>query len=212
MMADRPKFVTQDELWVEITGTARPAPALFLDRDGAVIEERHYLSDPAGVALIDGAGDCIRRAAARRWHVVLVTNQAGIGRGLFGWSEFAQVQARVVEMLAAQGAALDAVLACPFHPEGQTPHRHADHSARKPNPGMLLAAADELDIDLGASWIVGDRAGDIGAGRNAGLLAGVHVGTGHGGKERAPALALARPGYAVQTAASIADVPALIGL
>jgi D-glycero-D-manno-heptose 1,7-bisphosphate phosphatase len=210
-MADRPEFVTDDHLWVEIIGAARPAPALFLDRGGAVIEEKHYLSDPSGVEVIDGAAECIRGAAGKGWHVVLVTNQAGIGRGLYGWGEFAAVQDRLVALLAEQEAFLDAVLACPFHPEGRGMLQHADHPARKPNPGMLLAAARRLDIDLSSSWIVGDRAADVEAGRNARLQAAVHVVTGHGDGERGAAMALARPDYAVHPADSIADVPALAG-
>lgn len=209
-MADRPEFVTQDQLWVEVSGAARRAPALFLDRDGVVIEEKHNLSDPAGVAIIPGAAETIRWAADRGWHAVLVTNQAGIGRGLFGWAEFTAVQARMTALLADLGATLDAVMACPFHPEGQGALRHADHPARKPNPGMLLAAAERLDIELAASWIVGDRARDIAAGRNAGLAGAVHVTTGHGAAEAAEALALADAGFTVQAAATIAAVPGLL--
>lgn len=208
-MADRPEFVTQDQLWLEVTGTARRAPALFLDRDGAVIEEKYNLSDPAGVALIPGAADTIRWAADRGWHVVLVTNQSGIGRGLFGWPEFAAVQARMTGLLADRGATLDAVLACPFHPQGKGSLRHGDHPTRKPNPGMLLAAAERLDIVLSESWIVGDRVRDIAAGRNAGLAGAVHVATGHGG-EAEQALALAGEGFSVHPAASIAAVPDLL--
>lgn len=209
-MADRPEFVTQDQLWVEVTGLPRRSPALFLDRDGAVIEEKHNLSDPAGVVLIPGAAETIRWAADQGWHIVLVTNQAGIGRGLFGWPEFAAVQARMTELLAKQGASFDAVMACPFHPEGQGALRHPDHPARKPNPGMLLAAAERLDIELSGSWIVGDRARDIAAGEAAGLAGAVHVATGHGGNEAAEALALARAGFSVYSAGSIAAVADLL--
>jgi D-glycero-D-manno-heptose 1,7-bisphosphate phosphatase len=209
-MAERLKFVTQDGLWLQVGGAARRAPALFLDRDGAVIEEKHYLSEPGGVVLIPGAAAAIRWAAERGWHVVLVTNQAGIGRGLFGWPEFAAVQARIADLLAADGAVLDAVVACPFHPDGQGALRHPDHPARKPNPGMLLAAAERLDIELAASWIVGDRVLDIAAGFNAGLAGAVHVSTGHGGSEAARALAFASKEFTVLPAGSIAQVPDLL--
>ncbi len=202
-MSDPPVQVGDDLIWAEAFSAPRRAPALFLDRDGVIVEEVHYLHQAEKAKLIPGAAETIKLARARGLHVVVVTNHSGIGRGLYGWPEFIAVQARMLADLAALGASVDAVLACPFIAGGQPPYGHPDHPARKPNPGMLLAAADMLEIDLAASWIVGDRAGDIEAGRRAGLAGGLHVLTGHGPHDRQAALALGRPGYAVLGEASI---------
>jgi len=138
--------------------------------------------------------------------VVVVTNQGGIGLGHFGWAEFAAVQDRLLDLLAAKGAHVDGVFASPFHPRATGPFAHPDHPSRKPNPGMLLAAADWLAIDLARSWIVGDHARDLEAAKRAGLAGGLHVLTGHGGEDgqRDQALALADDGFRVLTAMSIA--------
>jgi D-glycero-D-manno-heptose 1,7-bisphosphate phosphatase len=203
-MAGRPAQVGDDLIWTEVFSPPRRASCLFLDRDGVVIEDAEYLSNPDGVRLIDGAAEAIRRSRRAGVHVVLVTNQSGIARGYYGWDEFAAVQARLEAMLADLDAGFDAVLACPFHAEGRPPFRHPAHPCRKPNPGMLLKAAGLLDIDLPSSWIIGDRTDDIGAGANAGLAGGIHVLTGHGASHRGRVGALAGVDYRVDTADNIA--------
>ncbi len=189
-------------------------PALFLDRDGCVVVEAHYLHKVEDVKLIEGVTEVIAEANARGVAVVFVTNQAGVGYGYFGWPDFFLVQERILSDLAEGGARVDGVYACPFHAKGRPPYQHPDHPARKPNPGMLLAAAEELNLDLERSWIVGDRAGDIGAGLNAGLAGGVQVATGHGTKEgeRENALALARDGYRVAAVPSLAQAADVVDL
>ncbi|MBK5956886.1 hypothetical protein CCR97_01460 [Rhodoplanes elegans] len=171
--------------WVERLAVDVPPgrPALFLDRDGVVVEETHYLSEPAKVRLLDGAARVIAWCNARGLPVVLVTNQAGIARGYFGWREFEAVQQEIVRRLVAAGARLDLVLACAFHDTGDAPYRVAEHPWRKPNPGMILAAAEMLAIDLPASAVIGDKVSDLEAGAAAGLARAVLVRTGHGGDE-----------------------------
>ncbi len=189
-----------------------PRPALFLDRDGAVLVETHYLCEAAKAALIPGAAGVIRQANELGIATILITNQAGIGLGYFGWDAFIDVQECMLDQLAAAGAALDGVFACPFHAKSEPPYRHPEHPARKPNPGMLLRAAEHLNIDLAASWIIGDRRSDLAAGKNAGIEGGQHVLTGHGGSEgeQAAALALDDGGFKAVPAASIADALNLI--
>jgi len=172
-----------------------PRPTLFLDRDGTLIEQVHHLADPAQVRLIPGAAAAVAAVRAAGWRVVLVTNQSGISRGLFGWPDFAAVQAEILRGLHAEGASLDLVAACPFHPA---------HPWRKPEPGMILAAAAALPIDLAGSRIVGDKADDLRAGRAAGLAAGILVTTGYGEGEQTAATALATPDFAVSCAQSLA--------
>ncbi|MBT4932245.1 MAG: HAD-IIIA family hydrolase [Rhodospirillaceae bacterium] len=194
--------------------TSKPRPALFLDRDGCVVAEAHYLHKAEDVDLIAGAADVIARANTLEIAVVFVTNQAGVGYGYFGWQDFFQVQNEILGRLTAGGAKVDGVYACPFHEKAKPPYDHPDHPSRKPNPGMLMAAAAEMNLDLGRSWIIGDRAGDLEAGLNAGIAGGVHVATGHGTREgeREAALDLKAKNFQALAASSIAEAPQLIGL
>jgi D-glycero-D-manno-heptose 1,7-bisphosphate phosphatase len=152
-------------------------PALFLDRDGVLIDDVHYLSDPDRVHVLAGADRLLQLAAARGWSVVVITNQSGIARGFFDWQAYDAVTER---MLAAFGArsAIDAIYANGYGPDqGAQPWR-------KPNPGMLVEAASDLNIDLSRSVLVGDRLSDLKAGLNAEVPTLVHVLTGHGKIER----------------------------
>lgn len=162
-------------------------PALFLDRDGTVIDNIPYLADPAGVSLLPGARESIAAFQAAGYAVIMVTNQSGVARGLLSPERYQAVEAAVI---AALGAGLvDATYACPFHP---------DHPWRKPEPGMLRAAASDLALLLGQSTMIGDTLADAMAGANAGVARVVHVLTGHGSLERASveAWASARAGGA----------------
>ncbi|MEO5337785.1 MAG: HAD-IIIA family hydrolase [Magnetospirillum sp. WYHS-4] len=190
----------------------RPVPALFLDRDGVVVVEVNYLHRIEDARLERGAAEAIGSANRLGVPVVFVTNQAGIGYGYFGWPEFAAVQEKILTDLAAAGAFVDAVLACPHHAKGQPPYDHPDHPARKPNPGMLTRAASLLDLDLARSWMVGDRASDLEAAKRAGLEGAVHVLTGHGSREgeEAKCQAVAGPRFRVRTAPSIAEAIPLL--
>ncbi|SMF38197.1 D-glycero-D-manno-heptose 1,7-bisphosphate phosphatase [Tistlia consotensis] len=210
-----PRSLQPDGLWCERRRQVPPPSprALFLDRDGVVVEEVGFLHRPQEVRLAAGAAALCRAARAAGWTVVLVTNQSGIGRGRYGWPEFAATQAEIERQLAAAGAPepFDLVLACPHHPEGIEPYRHADAPGRKPNPGMLARAIELLALEPAASWIVGDRAVDLEAGRRAGLAGGLHLSTGHGrdAGEREQALASATPAYRVLAAD---DLPAALTL
>jgi D-glycero-D-manno-heptose 1,7-bisphosphate phosphatase len=139
----------------------------------------------------------------------MATNQAGIGRGYFGWAEFKSVQDAIVASLAADGAKIDAVYACAHHPLAQGSFAHPDHPARKPNPGMLLQAASDLALDLKTSWLVGDKAIDIEAAKRAGIAGALQVATGYGAAERHLASKLASPVFEVRLGRSIADAMTL---
>lgn len=200
-----------DFLWSQILCSPSDClgrAALFLDRDGAVVHEVNYLHRAQDVRLIAGAADVIRAANRAGIPVVLTTNQAGIGRSYYAWEHFVEVQDRLIADLAENEARIDAVFACAHHSDARAPYLHPDHPARKPNPGMMFMARDRLGIALDRSWIVGDRAIDIRAGRNAGLAGGTHVRTGHGARanERETASALARPDFQVHLADSILDL------
>ena len=151
----------------------------------------------------------IAAANTRGIAVVLVTNQAGIGRGYCGWTEFEAVQKAILSALVAEGARLDAVYACPHHPDGRDEFSHPNHPARKPNPGMLLQAACDLDLDLKTSWLVGDKVSDVEAAKRAGIAGAMQVATGHGIAERQRVFALAVPAFEVRFALSIVDAMTL---
>jgi D-glycero-D-manno-heptose 1,7-bisphosphate phosphatase len=145
-------------------------PAVFVDRDGTLMEEVHYCNDPANVRIIPGAGAALRELRSAGYVTVLVTNQSGIGRGIITRAQYESVHLRLIELLGEN--TIDRAYMC-ADPNGQ-PSTH-----RKPSPGMLLEAAADLSLDLGSSWIIGDKALDIECGINAGV-AGVLVKTGYG--------------------------------
>jgi D-glycero-D-manno-heptose 1,7-bisphosphate phosphatase len=159
--------------------------------------------------LVRGAEAVIAAANRRGIPVVLVTNQSGVGRGYYGWGDFAAVQQAISSQLAVQGAWLDAVYACAHHPTATGVFCHPDHPARKPNPGMILRAAAALDLELGKSWLIGDRAIDIEAAKRAGLAGAMLVTTGYGENDRLKAKDLAAANFMVRFGASIADAPTL---
>ena len=178
-----------DLLWrdIRVGRSAVPVPALFLDRDGVIVEEKDHLGDPDEVEMLDGAAALILEARRRGMLVIEITNQAGIGYGMYGWGDFAKVENRIRAELAASGAALDAAFACPYHDKGSGVYRVADHPWRKPNPGMLLEAQRLLNIDLSRSVFVGDKVSDLEAARKAGIPRAVLVLTGHGKVHAEPA-------------------------
>ncbi|HSJ13514.1 MAG TPA: D-glycero-beta-D-manno-heptose 1,7-bisphosphate 7-phosphatase [Longimicrobiales bacterium] len=153
-------------------------PAVFLDRDGTIIVEKHYLADPAGVELIPGAAEALARLARAGYALVLITNQSGIARGLYARTDFERVQQRVEALLLEQGVRLDGVYHCPHHPDFDGPCE-----CRKPAPGLFRRAADELGLDLSGSACVGDRLSDLEAALAFGARA-LLVLTGHGERER----------------------------
>jgi len=135
--------------------------ALFLDRDGVIIEETGYLHEPDQARLIPRAAEGIARANAAGIPVVVVTNQAGVARGYYGEADVRAVHARIDELLAPHGARIDRYYYCPHHPTaGQGVYR-VDCSCRKPQPGMLLQAAAELGLELPTCVLVGDKLSDL---------------------------------------------------
>ena len=133
-------------------------PAVFFDRDGTLIEDLHYLRDPAGVRLLPGTADAVRRLNAAGYAAVVVTNQSGIARGLLTESEYQATARRLDALLAAEGAMLDGHYHCPHHPSLSGPC-----DCRKPGVLLYRRAAADLHLDPAASWWVGDRLRDVAA-------------------------------------------------
>ncbi len=146
------------------------SPAVFLDRDDTIMEDRGYIADPDEVCLLPGAAEAVRRFTHAGHLVVVVSNQSGIARGLFTEKELTAVHARLEELLGTAGAHLNGAYYCPYlaGPEATVKAYQRDSELRKPRPGMLLQAAEEMDIDLSHSWMIGDSLRDVQAGAAAG--------------------------------------------
>ena len=152
---------------------------MLIDRDGCLTDEVGYVNHVSRIRLLPRTGEAVRRLNQVGVPAVMVTNQAGIARGYFSEDVLHAVNAEMVRQLAAQGARLDGLYVCTHHPhEGRPPYR-AECDCRKPKPGLLQRAARELDLDLAASVMVGDRISDVAVGQAVGA-AGVLVLTGYG--------------------------------
>ncbi len=142
--------------------------AVFLDRDDTLIEDPGYISHPDQVKLLEGVPEALSELRRMGYKLIVVSNQSAVARGIITEKVLAQIHERLEELLARQSATLDKIYYCPDHPDGAIPRYRKESPWRKPAPGMLLAAAEELDIDLTDSWLVGDSAHDIDAGKSAG--------------------------------------------
>jgi len=142
-------------------GPARERPAVFLDRDGTIIQKISYLHDPDGVELLDGAAEALALLRQHGFLLVIVSNQSGIGRGLLTFDDLVRVHDRLMACLAERGVEPDGTYYCPHAPWERC-------ECRKPMPGLLLQAARELRLDLRRSFMIGDAPNDIEAGRRAG--------------------------------------------
>jgi D-glycero-D-manno-heptose 1,7-bisphosphate phosphatase len=145
-------------------------PCVFLDRDETIIDDPGFINDPDHVQLKAGAADAIRSLRGAGYKVVVVTNQSGIARGLLDEEQLEAVHARLLAVLEEHDATVDAIYYCPYldGPEAVVESYRQRSDLRKPNPGLLLQAAEELDLDLTRSWMIGDRPSDIEAGARAG--------------------------------------------
>jgi len=156
-----------------------PRAAVFLDRDGTIVEDAGpgFLHDPGQVRLVPGAGEAIRRLGEAGFLVVAVTNQSGIARGLYTAADYEAVQRRLVELLATHGARLDASYFCPHHPQFTGPC-----DCRKPGTKLFLDAQRALGMDFARSWWVGDRLSDVQPARLLGGGSGAPGGQGRAGR------------------------------
>ena len=151
-----------------------PSPAVFLDRDGTIMRDVDYCSDPNAIELFDGVIDALRKLKKAGFKLFVITNQSGIGRGYFTEQEYRAVESELNRKLGAE--LIDATYFCPDKPG-------KDSRRRKPAPEMVLEAARDHNLDLKRSFFVGDKAIDIDCGRNAGVRT-VLVRTGYGHSEK----------------------------
>jgi len=156
--------------------------AIMIDRDGTVCREVGYIDSPDKIELLPGSAEAIVEASNAGYQVVLITNQAGIARRLFDEETLADIHDRLRELLGARGARLDGIYYCPHHPDADHPTYGGECVCRKPKPGLLTRALDEMGIDLAGSYMIGDHERDAAAAIEAGVVP-VMVRTGHGAQQ-----------------------------
>lgn len=154
--------------------------AVFLDRDGTIIEECHYLKDPSKVKLLPGVALGIKLLKEKGFLIVIVTNQSGIAKGYFDFAALEQVHVEMTRQLTVEGVMIDKIYSCPHHPGGIIEPYNINCQCRKPDIVMALQAEKDLDIDLKHSYMIGDKEIDIAFGKNFGAKAAILVATGYG--------------------------------
>ena len=149
-------------------------PAIFIDRDGVVIENRaEYVLDWSQVSIFPEAIRALTNVAPEKYKIIIVTNQSAVGRGIISMETAVDINDRLIRLIQNMGSRIDGVYLCPHAPEDEC-------NCRKPKPGLLLQAAGELSLDLKRSWMIGDAWSDIQAGQAAGVHMTVMVKTGRG--------------------------------
>ena len=143
--------------------------AVFIDRDGTISEEVGYINHVSRFRLFPYAAPALKHLNENGWLAIVVTNQAGVARGYFSEDTIQRIHAAMMDQLESNGARLDAIYYCAHHPSvGEPPYR-VDCECRKPKPGLIARAAQDFDINLAESWMVGDRYSDVELARNAGV-------------------------------------------
>ncbi|MBU4236800.1 MAG: D-glycero-beta-D-manno-heptose 1,7-bisphosphate 7-phosphatase [Proteobacteria bacterium] len=159
--------------------TTASRPAVFLDRDGTINEQMGYINHISRFQILPGVAEAIRKLNEARIPVVVVTNQSGLARGYFPPDLLVLVHDKMVSLLAEHGAHVDGIYICPHHPEAKREEYRLACNCRKPKPGLVLQAAEELGLDLTQSFVVGDRWSDLKTAVNCGATP-VLVLTGYG--------------------------------
>jgi D-glycero-D-manno-heptose 1,7-bisphosphate phosphatase len=160
--------------------TPHGVPAAFLDRDGTIIEDPGYLGDPEGIRFIPGAIDALRSLQRAGYRLVLVTNQAGVARGLLTETDVHRVNERLTALLAEAGVHLGGIYYCPHHPEYGPPEYRRDCDCRKPKPGLIHRAIRDLGLDPSRSVVIGDHVTDAALAQAFAGMVGIMLRTGHG--------------------------------
>jgi len=163
-------------LWSEVISkneNLENRPALFLDRDGTIVSYEEYLHDPLKIKINNNISSIIKACNLIKIPVIEITNQSGIGRGIYNWNDFNQTEIEIRKLLAINNAHINMLCACAFHQEAKEKYKIKDHFWRKPNSGMIEEARNIFNVNLKKSWIIGDNISDIQSGLNAGIKGGV---------------------------------------
>ena len=153
--------------------------AIFFDRDGVLIDDMNYISNPLDVKILPGVKELLKISNMAGWLNIVITNQSGISRGLLDWEDYEKVTEKMIELLGDE-CQIDAIYANSTPPN----KKFFKNNWRKPSPNMIFEAVDDYNINLKDSFLIGDRLTDLLAGKNAGLKNFIHLLTGHGKKER----------------------------
>ncbi len=145
-----------------------PNKAVFIDRDNTLIDDPGYINDPDQVKLLEGVPEALTEMRNLGYKLVVITNQSAVARGIVTEEVLATIHARLEELLSDEGTHLDRIYYCPYHADGVIEKYRKESDWRKPNPGLILKAGQEMDLDISRSWCIGDRQTDIEAGHRAG--------------------------------------------
>ena len=168
MVAIRPPYLDPQAASL-LAAASRPRRALLLDRDGVINFNHGYVHTPEHTDWVPGIFELVALAHRHQVLVIVVTNQAGIGRGYYSEDEFLEYTAWMHAQFAQRGTPLLATFWCPHHPDAGSGEYRVECECRKPRPGMLLAAAERFDLDMHASWMIGDKPSDLEAAATAGV-------------------------------------------
>ena len=163
-------------LWSEVISkneNLENRPALFLDRDGTIVSYEEYLHDPLKIKINNNISSIIKACNLIKIPVIEITNQSGIGRGIYNWNDFNQTEIEIRKLLEINNAHINMLCACAFHQDAKEKYKIKDHFWRKPNAGMIEEARNIFNVNLKKSWIIGDNISDIQSGLNAGIKGGV---------------------------------------
>ena len=177
-MANLENLIDGIGLWSEVFSLGTNLigkPALFLDRDGTIVEEVKYLHEPKKVKLRLNISFLIKSCNLLNIPVIEITNQSGIGRDYYDWNSFNKTETHIRNILLKHEAKINMLCACAYHHEAKDKYKISNHSWRKPNIGMLLEAQRVFKINMSKSWIIGDSLSDIQAGINAGIKGGIYL-------------------------------------
>ncbi|MFP4458047.1 MAG: D-glycero-alpha-D-manno-heptose-1,7-bisphosphate 7-phosphatase [Candidatus Zixiibacteriota bacterium] len=155
---------------------------IFLDRDGTIIHDVHFLSKPEDIKLYDFSVDALRRLISLDFKLIIITNQSGVARGLMTEEDVQKVNRRLFEVLERHDVEIQAIYFCPYHRDGIIEKYRKDADCRKPKTGMIDQAKNEFDIDPKKSYVIGDKISDVKLAKNAGMKP-ILVRTGHGREE-----------------------------
>ena len=145
-----------------------PDKAVFLDRDNTLIDDPGYINNPDQVKLLEGVPEALTEMRNLGYKLVVITNQSAVARGIVTEEVLATIHTRLEELLSDKGTHLDRIYYCPYHADGVIEKYRKESDWRKPNPGLILKAGQEMDLDISQSWCIGDRQTDIEAGHRAG--------------------------------------------
>ena len=155
---------------IEFLDDDKISPAAFIDRDGTLIVDKHYLADPDKIEFIPGSLDAVLKLKECGYKIIIISNQSGVARGFFPTDAVERVHGRLWDLMIDAGCEPDDILYCPYHPDGDVPEYTREHFWRKPRPGMIEDAAIRLNIDIKRSLMIGDKLSDVQCGQVAGAI------------------------------------------